>query len=152
LNGHTSYLLAPVVVQGLPVTANHPVSQTTLDQARGQALKTGETINVPDLASEITECLADLIVCSASLEEQPRLVAHIVEQPGRFVTEKREAGVGAQLFADLPEVGNEQVCTRPGYVRRQNCARLGSWQTRLIYGVCVDVLGSRPTTRKLGSS
>ena len=95
------------------MTANHPVSQTTLDQARGQALKTGETINVPDLASEITECLADLIVCSASLEEQPRLVAHIVEQPGRFVTEKREAGVGAQLFADLPEVGNEQVCTVP---------------------------------------
>jgi hypothetical protein len=28
---------------------------------------------------------------------QPRLIAHIVEQLGRFITEKREAGVGAQL-------------------------------------------------------
>ena len=62
-----------------------------------RALKTGETINVPDLASEITESLADLIVCSAPPEEQPRLIAHVVAELGRFVEEKREAGVDAQL-------------------------------------------------------
>ena len=59
--------------------------------------KTGETINVPDLASEMTESLADLIVCSAPPEEQPRLIAHVVAELGRFVEEKREAGVDAQL-------------------------------------------------------
>jgi hypothetical protein len=36
-----------------------------VEQRLPQAIETGETINVPDLASEITESLADLIVCSA---------------------------------------------------------------------------------------
>jgi len=62
-----------------------------------RALETGATVNVPDLASEITESLADLVVCGAPLEEQPRLIASIVEQLERFVIEKRDAGVGAQL-------------------------------------------------------
>jgi hypothetical protein len=31
------------------------------------------------------------------MEEQPRLIAYIVEQLGRFVTEKRAPSVGAQL-------------------------------------------------------
>jgi hypothetical protein len=62
-----------------------------------QALKTREIINVPDLASEITESIADLIVCSAPPEEQPRLIDHVVSELDRFVTEKRRAGVGAQL-------------------------------------------------------
>jgi hypothetical protein len=35
-----------------------------VEQRLRQAFETGETINVPDLASEITESLADLIVCS----------------------------------------------------------------------------------------
>jgi hypothetical protein len=37
--------------------------------------ETGHTVNVPDLASEITESLADLIVCSAPPEEQSLLMA-----------------------------------------------------------------------------
>jgi cytochrome P450 len=62
-----------------------------------RALKTGEIINVPDLASEMTESVADLIVCSAPPEEQPRLVDHVTAELDRFVTEKRAAGVGALL-------------------------------------------------------
>jgi len=52
------------------------------------AFETGHTINMPDLASEITESLADLIVCSAPSEEQPRLIAHVVVELGRFVKER----------------------------------------------------------------
>jgi hypothetical protein len=51
---------------------------------------------VPDLASEITESLADLIVCSAPPEEQSLLMTHVVEALG-LVKKKREAGVGAQV-------------------------------------------------------
>jgi len=65
--------------------------------ACGTRFETGHTINVPDLASEITESLAKLIVCSAPSEEQPRLIAHVVAELGRFVKEKGEVGVGAQL-------------------------------------------------------
>ena len=61
------------------------------------AFETGHTVNVPHLASQMTESLADLIVCSAPAEEQVRLIAHVVAELGRFVREKREAGVGAQL-------------------------------------------------------
>jgi chemotaxis methyl-accepting protein methylase len=43
-----------------------------------RALETGEMINVPDLASEITDSLADLIVTSALPDEQPRLIDHVV--------------------------------------------------------------------------
>ena len=68
-----------------------------VEQRLRLALETGHTVNVPDLASEITESLADLIVCSAPAEEQLRLVAHVVAELGRFVREKREAGVGAQV-------------------------------------------------------
>jgi hypothetical protein len=68
-----------------------------LNSACGNAFETGHTVNVPDLASEMTESLADLIVCSAPPEEQVRLIAHVVAELGRFVTEKREAGVGTQL-------------------------------------------------------
>jgi hypothetical protein len=59
-----------------------------------RALETGETIHVPDLVSEITEGLADLIVSSAPPNEQPRLIDHAVFELDRFVTEKRRAGVG----------------------------------------------------------
>src|SRR4051794_21690052 len=48
------------------------------------AFETGHTINVPHLASEMTESLADLIVCGAPPEEQPRLIAHVVAELGRF--------------------------------------------------------------------
>jgi hypothetical protein len=68
-----------------------------VEQRSREAFETGHTINVPDLASEITESLADLIVCSAPPEEQLRLIAHVMSELGRFVREKREAGVGAQL-------------------------------------------------------
>jgi hypothetical protein len=50
-----------------------------------------------DPSGRRTKSLADLVVCAAPMEEQPRLIAHIVEQLGRFVTEKRASGVGAQL-------------------------------------------------------
>ena len=78
------------------MTALHDDINELVEQRPRRALETGETVNVPDLASEMTESLADLVVCGAPLEEQPRLIAHIVEQLGRFVTEKREAGVGVQ--------------------------------------------------------
>ena len=78
------------------MTALHDDINKLVEQRLRRALETGETVNVPDLASEMTESLADLVVCGAPLEEQPRLIAHIVEQLGRFVTEKREAGTGAQ--------------------------------------------------------
>jgi dihydrofolate reductase len=61
------------------------------------ALETGQIINVPDLASQMTESIADLIVCSAPPEEQPRMIAHVVDELGRFVKKKQEAGVGAQI-------------------------------------------------------
>ena len=62
-----------------------------------RALKTGEIINVPDIASQMTESLADLIVCSAPSAEQRRLVAHRLTELNRFLLEKRAAGVGAPL-------------------------------------------------------
>jgi hypothetical protein len=40
----------------------------------------------------MTESLADPVVCGA----QPRVIAHIVEQPGRFVMENRESGAQLQ--------------------------------------------------------
>jgi hypothetical protein len=79
------------------MTALHDDINDFVEQRLMRALETGETVNVPDLASEITESLADLVVCSVPLEGRPRLIAHIVEQLGRFVMEKREVGVGAQL-------------------------------------------------------
>ena len=68
-----------------------------VEQRLREEFETGQIVNVPDLASEMTESLADLIVCSAPPEEQVRLIAHVVAELGRFVREKREAGVGAQL-------------------------------------------------------
>jgi hypothetical protein len=79
------------------MTALHDDINDLVEQRLRRALETGETVNVPDLASEITESLADLVVCGVPMQEQPRLIAYIVEQLGRFVTEKRAAGVGAQL-------------------------------------------------------
>jgi hypothetical protein len=60
-------------------------STISLNSALRDAFETGHTVNVPDLASEITESLADLIVCSASPEERPRLIAHVVAELGRFL-------------------------------------------------------------------
>jgi hypothetical protein len=68
-----------------------------VEQRLREAFETGQRVNVSDLASEITESLADLIVCSAPREEQSLLMAHVVEELGRLVKEKREAGVGAQV-------------------------------------------------------
>jgi hypothetical protein len=68
-----------------------------VEQRLRDAFETGETINVPDLVSQITESLADVIVCSAPLEDQARLMAHVVAELGRLVEEKREASVGGQL-------------------------------------------------------
>jgi hypothetical protein len=62
-----------------------------VEQRLRRALETGETIN--DLASEIAESLADLIVTGAPPEEQPHLIAHVVDELARLVAEKR----GAQL-------------------------------------------------------
>ena len=38
-----------------------------VEQRLRDALETGHAVNVPDLASQMTESLADLIVCSAPL-------------------------------------------------------------------------------------
>jgi hypothetical protein len=43
-----------------------------VEQPLRDALETGHAVNVQDLASEMTESLADLIVCSAPPEEQLR--------------------------------------------------------------------------------
>jgi hypothetical protein len=67
-----------------------------VDQRLRDAFETGQIVNVPDLASEMAESLADLIVCSAPPEEQTRM-AHVVEELGRLVKEKRDAGVGAPV-------------------------------------------------------
>jgi cytochrome P450 len=58
------------------MTALHDDINELVEQRLRQALETGETVNVPDLASEMTESLADLVVCGAPLEEQPRLIAY----------------------------------------------------------------------------
>jgi hypothetical protein len=68
-----------------------------VEQRLRDAFETGQIVNVPDLASQMTESLADLIVCSAPPEEQLRLIAHVMSELGRFVKEKRAAGVGATL-------------------------------------------------------
>ena len=73
------------------------VATNLVEQRLRDAFETGHTINVPDLASEMTESLADVIVCSAPPEEQLRLIARVVAELGRFVREKRGAGVGAQV-------------------------------------------------------
>jgi hypothetical protein len=62
-----------------------------------RALMSGEVINVSDIASQMAESLADLIVCSAPSKERPRLVAHVLTELNRFLVENREAGIGAQL-------------------------------------------------------
>ena len=72
-----------------------------VEQRLRDAFETRHTVNVPDLASEMTESLADLIVCSAPPEEQSLLMAHVVEELGRLVKEKREAGVGARVAVDV---------------------------------------------------
>jgi hypothetical protein len=72
-----------------------------LDNICGLRWRLG-TVNVRDLASEITESLADLIVCSAQPEERPRLITHVVAELGRFVREKREAGAGVRCNRPLP--------------------------------------------------
>ena len=46
-----------------------------VEQRLHDAFETGHTINVPDLALEITESLADLIVCGAPPEEAGRSLA-----------------------------------------------------------------------------
>jgi len=76
------------------MSALHDDINDLVEQRPRRALEAGETVNVPDLASEIVESLADLIVCSAPPEEVPRLIAHIVGELGRFIKEKREAGCG----------------------------------------------------------
>ena len=43
-----------------------------VEQRLRDALETGHAVNVPDLASQMTESLADLIVCSAPPDEQLR--------------------------------------------------------------------------------
>jgi hypothetical protein len=78
------------------MTALHVDINELVEQRLRRALETGEMVNVPDLVSEMTESLADLVVCGAPSDKQPRLIAHIVEQLGRFVTEKRAADVGLQ--------------------------------------------------------
>jgi cytochrome P450 len=79
------------------MAALHEAINNLIEQRLRRALETGETVNVPDLAAEMTESLADLVVCGAPPEEQPRLIAYIVGQLGRFVTDKRKAGMAAQL-------------------------------------------------------
>ena len=56
-----------------------------------------------DPSGRRTKNLADLVVCAAPMEEQPRLIAHIVEQLGRFVTEKRASAaiVVRHLFKEI---------------------------------------------------
>ena len=73
-----------------------------VEQRLRDAFETGETINVPDLVSEMTESLADVIVCSAPLEEQSLLMAHVVEELGRLVKEKREVGLGGPIDPSAP--------------------------------------------------
>jgi cytochrome P450 len=68
-----------------------------VEQRLQEATETGKFVDVPDLASEMAESLADLIVCSARPEEQPRLVTHVLTALNRFLAEKRQGGVRAQL-------------------------------------------------------
>jgi hypothetical protein len=66
-----------------------------LDNICGLRWRVG-TVNVRDLASEITESLAELIVCSAQTEERPRLIAHVVAELGRFVKSASRCGCAVQ--------------------------------------------------------
>jgi len=56
----------------------------------------GEIINVLDLASQMTESLADLILCGPAPEAHARLVAHVLTGAQTAFSWKREADVGAQ--------------------------------------------------------
>jgi hypothetical protein len=64
-------------------------SMAWLNSACGGLLRLA--INIPDLASEIAESLADLIVTGVPPEEQPHLIAHVVDELARLVAEKRGA-------------------------------------------------------------
>jgi hypothetical protein len=73
-----------------------------VEQRLRKAFETGQMVNVSDLASEITESLADLIVCSAPPEEQSPLMAHVVEELGRLIKEKARGWCGcAGAVSDL---------------------------------------------------
>jgi hypothetical protein len=76
------------------------VGEATNDLAQQrlcEAFEAGQKINVSDLVLEITERLADPIICGAPPEEQPCLIAHVVAELDRFGKERREAGLGAQV-------------------------------------------------------
>ena len=50
------------------MNALHDDINDLVEQRLRRALETGETVNVPDLASKMTESLADLVVCGAPAE------------------------------------------------------------------------------------
>ena len=68
-----------------------------VEKHRRRALKTGQIIDVPDVATKLTECLADVIVRGASPKEQTQLVGLVLTKLNRFLLEKRRAGLGPQV-------------------------------------------------------
>ena len=75
---------------------------------------------MPDLASEITESLADLIVTGSLPEEQPRLLDRIVSELERFVTEKRKTGLAGRLLCAAPVLQSKRFSFVPDIF---HCAR-----------------------------
>jgi hypothetical protein len=59
------------------------------------ALAKGETINVPDWVSELSECLVDMILCGAPAEEHAKLLAHAHQKLNDFFVKKGDAGLNA---------------------------------------------------------
>jgi len=72
-----------------------------VDQRLRDAFETGQIVNVPDLASEMAESLADLIVCSAPPEEQTRLMAHVVEELGAWSRKSATPAQARRCSSDI---------------------------------------------------
>jgi hypothetical protein len=93
-------------------TTLHDDINELVEQRLRRALETGETVNVPDLALEMAESLADLVVCGAPLEEQPRLIAHIVDLAGSLQRSARLVWVRSDSsFGDVSKHQQLSICT-----------------------------------------
>jgi hypothetical protein len=62
-----------------------------------QHIEKMDTINVPDLAADMAECLAELILFAAPETDQPKLMDYTLEHFGRVFREKHGLVPGEDL-------------------------------------------------------
>ena len=70
---------------------------TLVEERLKQVRASGETVNLPEWASQMAESLADLILFGCPPEEQPKLIAWTFEQLAHFIRKKKEDGLDSQV-------------------------------------------------------